>query len=275
MFILHKYRSILPRKALESIYISMVRPILEFGDVIYDSMSLSTGQALETIQRQAAIICSGAYRHTSHTALLYELGWEPLQDRRKLHKLCLFYKIVHKIYPKYLHDLLHYNIQPNYNLRHHPSLIPRHSRLTSSSNSFFPSCTREWNKLPTSTQNSISINTFKSLIRAKPLTNTKYNRLCSGNQGRWLARLRMNLSALNHHRFSYNFINSSLCPCCSTHSETTKHFIFHCPTHRLTRNGLIFRLETELELPIDNYDMLLETILFGKTYKPHELSHPA
>ena len=59
LFILNSYKHLLPRIALERIYIAMIRPILEFGDVIYNSVSLSTGRALEAIQRQAAISCSG------------------------------------------------------------------------------------------------------------------------------------------------------------------------------------------------------------------------
>ena len=43
LYVLRKYRDILPRKALETIYISMIRPILEYGDVLYNSMPLSTG----------------------------------------------------------------------------------------------------------------------------------------------------------------------------------------------------------------------------------------
>ena len=272
MFILNRLKFLLPRVALERIYLSMIRPVLEFGDVILDSISLSTGHALETIQRQAAIMCCGAYRHTSHSSLLHELGWELLSERRKFHKLILFYKIFHKIYPNYLHNLLQFSNPTPYNLRNPTTLVPRHTRLTASFKSFFPSTTREWDSLPISTQNSISITTFKALIKPKPPTNISYNRLCSGTQGRWISRLRMDLSALNHHRFKYNFIPSSLCLCCGTHSETTSHYFFYCPTHRIARNQLSFRLESELDLTINNRDTLLETILFGKHISPQNYS---
>ena len=226
LFILRKYKYLLPRIALERIYISMIRPVLEFGNVIYDSSSLSTGQALETIQRQAAIIVSGAYRHTSHNLLLYELGWNDLASRRTHHKLCIFYKIYHHIYPQYLYSHLNFPNQTNYNLRTQRTLEPRHTRLTSSMNSFFPSTTHEWNSLATHIQNSISFNTFKSLIKPKITTNTRYNRSCNGKQGRWLSRLRMGLSALNHHRYNYNFISSPTCQLCRSHPETTFHYFF-------------------------------------------------
>ena len=41
-----------------SIYISMIPPVLEYRDALYESMSLSTCQVLETIQRQATVIWS-------------------------------------------------------------------------------------------------------------------------------------------------------------------------------------------------------------------------
>ena len=268
LFILKKFQYILPRKALIHIYTAMIRPILEFGDVIYDQVSAHTSQALETIQRQAAIACTGAYRHTSHNKLLAELGWEHLHTRRHIHKLCLFYKIYHQIYPPYLHNFLTFNTPSQYNLRTQRTLVPRHTRLSITQNSFFPYCTREWNKLTPTVQNSISVHTFKSLISTKIITNKQYNTLCTGTPGKWLSRLRMELSALNSHRHKYNFINSPICPTCRTHSETTKHYLFTCPTHRLARNLLLDRLDNELGLAINNLDTLQNTILFGINISP-------
>ena len=155
-----------------------------------------------------------------------------------------------------------------HNLRNQASVTPRYSRLSSSFQSFFPSCSREWNKLPLHIQHAVSFNTFRSLVRTPTTTNKNYNRLCSGNQGRWLARLRMELSALNLHRYKYHFIPSPICPTCQTHSESTSHFFFHCPTHHIARANLNFRLEAELGLDTDNPTQLLETILFGKFINP-------
>ena len=144
--------------------------------------------------------------------------------------------------------------------------------LSSFFQSFFPISTHEWNRFSPSVQNSISINTFRSRFRTPRVPNTSYNRLNNGNQGRWLARLRMELSALNSHRYKYHFIPSPICHCCGTHSETNHHFFFKCPTHQLARTRLSFRLELELELTVDNEDKLLETILFGKFINPNNYS---
>ena len=59
----------------------MIRPILEYADIIYANTSLQLHKKLETIQRRAAIICTGAYKHTEYNALLTELGWNRLMSK--------------------------------------------------------------------------------------------------------------------------------------------------------------------------------------------------
>ena len=117
LLVLRKYKYLLPCKALETLYISMIRPVLEYGDVLYDNCSLLNGHSIEKIQRQAALICTGGYKHTDHKNLLKELNWELLSNRRKQHKLVIFYKIVNKIYPGYLFSFININQNLNYNLR--------------------------------------------------------------------------------------------------------------------------------------------------------------
>jgi hypothetical protein len=49
-----------PRECLEILYKSMIRPLLEYGDVIYDGTAETHTKRLESVQRQAAITCTGA-----------------------------------------------------------------------------------------------------------------------------------------------------------------------------------------------------------------------
>ena len=266
LFILKKYKNILPRPALEQIYTSMIRPILEYGDVIYDSIPLSIGQSLENIQRQAAIACTGAYRHTKHSSLLSEVGWEPLLCRRKQHKATLLYKIIKKIYPAYLYRHIHFPPPLGYNLRHQQQIVPRYARLDMSIKSFFPSATREWNRLPLQVRNSVSVLALKSRLRDSP--RNIYKKLSVGTKGIWLSRLRMELSPLNYHRRRYNFIQFSTCPSCNTQPETIKHFFFTCPTYSVARRELLDSLQNDLGLDTQNLDKLIETILHGKHIRP-------
>ena len=46
-------------------------------------------------------------------------------------------------------------------------------------------------------------------------------------------RLRMQCSSLNYHLFRKNIVNSPFCQCGAT--ETTAHFLLHCPRHNATR----------------------------------------
>ena len=85
------------------IYKSMIRPILEYGSVLIDNCSTNDCLKLQHCQRTAALICTGAMRRTESKLLMDYLGWESLQERRKLMKLSTFYKIVRRTAPPYLH----------------------------------------------------------------------------------------------------------------------------------------------------------------------------
>jgi len=57
-------------------------------------------QELETIQLEAVRIVTGTTQLVSHERLYKETGWLPLDLRRKIHKLTLFYKSMHRLTPK-------------------------------------------------------------------------------------------------------------------------------------------------------------------------------
>ena len=259
--ILSRYRSIFPRSALEKLYKTMVRPILEYGDIIYDNCPVKTSITVERVQRRAAIICTGAYRHTENQRLLQDLGWEAMSQRRHNHKLVQLYKIINKIYPDYLYDLLTPTQNTTYNLRNIHQFQPRRSRLKSSTNSFFPASVRAWNQLPAYTRNATSLNLFKSKVQSN-LKPSLYNTLCTGKYGIQLTRLRLGLSALNAHRFRYNFIESPNCNHCNQ-SETTHHYFFVCPSYPDARLTLLNRLSTELDLNLNDKNILLQIMLHG------------
>jgi hypothetical protein len=237
----------LPRSALTRIYLTMIRPIIEYGDIIYDNINISQTQTLEKIQRRAALICTGAYRHTEHRLLLDELGWDTLAERRKQHRLIAYFKIINGQAPAHLIASLPQTVenQSHYNLRNRDNLRPRFSRLKLSLHSFFPNTTRDWNKLPLATRESLSLNIFKHRISFNKQTNP-YFAIHRGRAGMWLARIRMGLSGLNSHRFTYNMIPSPTCPLCLDGIENTLHYLWVCPAHTEARDNLKSRIETEL-----------------------------
>ena len=68
--LLHKFQNFLPRKSLLTIYRSIIRPHLEYGDIIYDqSYNTSFHQRLESLQFNAALAITGAISNTSKEKL--------------------------------------------------------------------------------------------------------------------------------------------------------------------------------------------------------------
>ena len=96
----------IPRRTKEQIYKTFILPNLEYGDVIFSSADFIHLNKLNKIQRNAALVCTGAYKTTENTKLLRELGWETLEIRTNIHKMSLFYKILHMNVSPYLVDLL-------------------------------------------------------------------------------------------------------------------------------------------------------------------------
>ena len=88
--ILRKLKFKLDRNSLEKIYLTFIRPLIEYGDVILDNCTQFQKNELDKIQNAAARIATGTTKLISLFALSNEVKWESLQDRRRKHKLTLF-----------------------------------------------------------------------------------------------------------------------------------------------------------------------------------------
>jgi hypothetical protein len=99
-----KYR--LGRNTLLTMYQAFIRPILEYGNIVWCNLSNAESDLIESVQRRAGRIISGAIIRTPTNVVYNELGWETLAERRKRNSLLCFHKIVHGTAPKYLQDIL-------------------------------------------------------------------------------------------------------------------------------------------------------------------------
>ena len=97
---------------------------MEYASVLWDGCHANEAELLESLQYEAAIVVTGAMRGTGRQALLNELNWVTLQNRRFVHKLILFFKIVNNSTPLYLRSVL-----PR-------TVIQRSSRILRSANNF-------------------------------------------------------------------------------------------------------------------------------------------
>ena len=84
-----------PFRLRELGYISLVRSLMEYSGGIWDTTVKAESDMLEVVQRRAARWARGARGIISVTALLNELNWQPLSDRRRDQRLGLFYKLLH------------------------------------------------------------------------------------------------------------------------------------------------------------------------------------
>ena len=117
--LLRSLKFVLDRKSLQTMYFTFIRPILEYADVVWDNCTQQQMNDLEKIQIEAGRIVSGATKLVALDRLYQELGWLKLSEKRKLHKLFLFYKMENGLAPDYLADLIppHVRDETSYSLR--------------------------------------------------------------------------------------------------------------------------------------------------------------
>ena len=257
------------------IYKTMIRPILEYGSIIFDNCSTSDSLKLESCQRTAALICSGAMRRTETKVLLEHLEWDTLADRRTLFKTTLFYKIMRRQTPPYLFRNLIINQPSTRNLRNHNEIKPPRCRLELYKKSFFPNCIAIWNNLPDSIKNSQNIPTFKKHIKihlnigTQSLNENSLDHIHDGLLGKILTQIKLKLSPLRSHLFNYNLTDNPFCPACKDSIETPLHFFTECIAYRTHRNPMLTNL-LELNPKISSPSELLDFIVNGSETGSHD-----
>ena len=232
--VIKKLRYSLPRKSLVTIYKAFLRPLIDYGDIIYDQpQNKSFSEKLEGVQYKAALAKTGAIQGTSRDRIYQELGLESLKSRRWYKRLSCMYKIMNEHAPNYLINLIP---KCEKTIRTRNSHIPTyHCQTDCFKFSFFPATLSDWFNLDPSIRNSESISSFKSKLLSfiRPVQSNVYN--IFDPQGlKLLTRLRLGFSHLNEHRFRHNFQDciNPLCSC-SLEIEDTSHYLLHC--HNFSR----------------------------------------
>ena len=102
-----KKLTVLPRITLVTICKALVRPHLDYGNILYDqTFSNYFYDKLESIQYNACLAITQASRGTPREKIYQELGLEPLRVRRWYRKHCLFYKVFKNEHPQHLFHLI-------------------------------------------------------------------------------------------------------------------------------------------------------------------------
>ena len=97
----------MPQKSLLTIYKIFLRPLIDYGDIIYDQAhSESFCEKLELVQYKSALAITGAIQGTSRDKVYKELGLETLKARRWYKHLSCMFKIMREEAPNYLMNLI-------------------------------------------------------------------------------------------------------------------------------------------------------------------------
>ena len=246
----------LDRLSLQIIYFSFIRPILEYGDVIWDNLSQGLKDQLDKVQNEAARIVTGCTKLVSIVDLYREAGWETLGQRRRKHKLIIFYKMIYGLAPNYLNNLIPPTVgsSSTYNLRRPNNLRTIACRTSLYSNSFLPAVINDWNYLPDEIRNAESLSSFKYCLNLdKPIPNKLF---FFGDRKMQVIHTRLcnRCSSLNEHLYSKKLVHSPLCRRGSV--ESTQHYFLDCLFYRDLRLSLSQSLNG-----ITTFT--LNTILFG------------
>lgn len=158
-----------PSKIKEQCYVTLVRPIMEYASVIWDPVTQSNINQLEMVQRRAARFVTGDYKTTSSvTSMLSQLNWDTLQERRRIAKVIMLYRIVNNLIEIPTTHLIPRGatvITRGHDIRF---LVP-FSRTKGHQQSFFPSTIRLWNELPTRAVSAATLDGFKDSLQMTAL----------------------------------------------------------------------------------------------------------
>ena len=247
----------LDRKSLETVYISFIRPCIEYGDVLWAGTYDSDLCKVDSIQVEAMRIVTGATARSNINNLYEETGWPTLSERRLFHVHKLMYKMVNELAPSYLSDLLPDTVgqRVTYGLRNEAELRMPFTRTESFRRSFIPFGIRVWKNLTDEVKNLPTLEAFSAATKPK----TQERRLFEA--GRRLpalhhARIRIGCSKLNAHLcLNLHVIQNPSCHC-GYEVEDPMHFFLHCPLYNNERN----RMNAVI---INKTEVTLEHILYG------------
>ena len=257
-----------------------IRPHLDYCDFIYhipvttreqkdfDSTRTLNYQmmTLGSTQYQAALAVSGTWKGTSREKIYEELGWESLDQRRMFRRLIQFYKIMTGLTPEYLRTpipSLHGHLFGDRFTNVIKTFFCRTDRFR---NSFFPNSVSLWNDLGPELRGAESLSTFKQNILKiyRPMKKSLFD-IFDPDGIKWIFQLRVGLSQLRSHKKAHNFQDTPDDKCCCTlSSETTVHFLLHCPNFVEQRRELFHTLNPLLNnMRFLDDELLVRLLLYG------------
>ena len=171
-------QKLVTQEVLSSIYLTLVRPLLEYACSVWSNLTAAQASKLQDIQNRAARLATHSVSFASIASMHEELGWTPLDVRRKYFRLLFYKKLLSGMMPPYLtSQVALHNHQ--YNTRQTKAKTYTH-RFAAFKNSLLPSAAREYNELNEDLRKTGTFATFKvNIIDGEALRKTCYIAVCA------------------------------------------------------------------------------------------------
>ena len=165
-FLRRKFRQC-TKEVKAATYSTMVRPVLDYASTVWDPHQQGDIKILEQVQRRAARYVYNDYTTRTPgcvTAMVRDIGWESLQDRRSIARLSLIYKMHHGLVDV---DTSSYLPQGDRRTRGSRGFFQDRINSEVYYNSFFPRTIQEWNNLPGDVTAGASLEEFRASLTAR------------------------------------------------------------------------------------------------------------
>ncbi len=244
----------LDRITLEKLYTTYIRPLLEYGNVVWTNCNEAEKRLLEKTQLDAAKIITGAVKGTSHYKIYKECHWKTLQERRNEHQLVLLYKTINDMTPKTLKSIIPEIVEEEngYMLRNKSNIKQIKTKSNAFCNSFLPSTIKLWNKLDIKIKEQPTLSSFKRELKGEKTLVKK--RFLEGKRKEQIihARIRLGHSGLNEHLVNNHIQEDRSCRC-GFERETAVHYFFDCPLYEHLRTILYDGIPNTIKRNIKNF----------------------
>jgi hypothetical protein len=149
----------------ETAYKTLVRPTVEYCSAVWDPHTQDQIHQLEAIQRRAARFVKKDYSYkTSVTAIISDLGWQPLSSRRKIDRLTTMHKAREGHLALPLRNILH-PVQRSTKRSHEYAYQEFQTNKDTFKFSFYPRTVKDWNSLPKQLTASQDSKAFKTQLQ--------------------------------------------------------------------------------------------------------------
>ena len=157
--------SYMDKEVLVTLYKTIIRPILEYGNVIWHPMFKRQSIALEKVQRRATRLVP-ELKDLEYSDRLRQLDLYSLKYRRYRGDMIQVYKFINKLDDV---DPTNFFTTNNFKLfnttrNSDTNRIARYSRTNTRKNSFSTRVVKGWNALSNSTKTAKDLNNFKILL---------------------------------------------------------------------------------------------------------------